>query len=99
MSAKKQAGLARFGFGPLSTVRNPLVHPLPVFGPKARKLVKRGPGRLWRPANPQQDLLLQQRLRIEKRRQEKEAAARLKHDKRLFQWCSSRLMVVVVLDM
>ena len=25
MSAKKQAGLARFGFGPLSTVRNPLV--------------------------------------------------------------------------
>ena len=27
---KKQAGLARFGFGPLSTVRNLLVHPLPV---------------------------------------------------------------------
>jgi hypothetical protein len=25
LSAKKQSGLARFGFGPLSTVRNPLV--------------------------------------------------------------------------
>ena len=32
MSAKKQASLARFGFGPLGTVRNPLMHPLPVFG-------------------------------------------------------------------
>ena len=30
-SAKKQAGLARFRFGPLSTVRNLLVHPLPVW--------------------------------------------------------------------
>ncbi len=35
-----QVRLDRFGFGCFSTVNNPIVHPLPVFGPKRPPPVK-----------------------------------------------------------
>ena len=40
-----QCRLDRFGFGCLSTVKNPIVHPLPLFGPKGPPSVKKRVGR------------------------------------------------------
>ena len=36
-----QCRLDRFGFGCFSTVKDPIVHPLPVFGPKGPPPVKK----------------------------------------------------------
>ncbi len=44
-----QCRLDRFGFGCFSTVKNPIVHPLPVFGPKGPPPVKKGVGRPKKP--------------------------------------------------
>ena len=80
-----QCRLDRFGFGCLSTVKNPIVHPLPVFGPKGPPPVKRGVGRPKKPHEPQSDAVVDALAIHKKKKQEKaaaqEVAARLKSDK------------------
>ena len=80
-----QCRLDRFGFGCLSTVKNPIVHPLPVFGPKGPPPVKRGVGRPKKPHEPQSDAVVEALAIHKKKKQEKaaaqEVAARLKSDK------------------
>ena len=79
-----QCRLDRFGFGCLSTVKNPIVHPLPLFGPKGPPSVKKRVGRPKKPREPQSDAVEALAI-LKKKKQEKaaaqEAAARLKSDK------------------
>ena len=81
-SSKRQATLARYGFGALSTVLKPVVY-LPEYGPRNRPPVKRGPGRPRINHQPLLDPLVEQRqkqLRQAAAQQKREAARRLKHD-------------------